>query len=179
VTDGDAVARWVDKLEIREMIERSVRCIDDQDGDAFAALFEVDGVLQLAGTVFAGRDALRGMFQGARRAVPWTEPGHLLEQPGGTHLTGNPVIDIDGDTATATAETDMVTLKRGEDGRATITLLARYRDRLRRTDDGRWLFSSRTGVSVAAPGEVGTDAEWARALERMPAELRSQFRADG
>jgi ketosteroid isomerase-like protein len=177
MTERDAVARWIDKLEIREMIERSVRFIDDQDAEGLASLFEPDGVLQLAGTVFAGHGALRGMFRGAPSAARWTEPGHLLQQPGGTHLTSNPVIDVDGDVATA--ETDMVTLQRGDDGRAKITLLARYRDRLRRGDDGRWRLSSRTGVSIGIADEVGTDAEWARALARMPAELRAQFRHDG
>ncbi len=170
--DGDAVRRWVDKLEIREVIERSVRHIDDQDADAFADLFTDDGLLQLAGTVFAGRDALRAMFGGGAPAK-WTEPGELLKQPGMTHLTTNPMIDVDGDAATA--ETDMMTFRRGDDGRAKITL----RDRFRRAGDGRWLISSRTGVSLAVPGEEGTDAEWTRALATMPDELRAKFRADG
>jgi ketosteroid isomerase-like protein len=177
MTDDVGLNGWVDKLEIREIIERSVRYIDDQDANAFAELFEEDGVMQLAGTVFAGRQALRDMFRGAASGGRWTEPGGLLKQPGIMHLTTNPVIDVDGDTATA--ETDMITLRRGEDGRAKITLLARYRDRLRRGGDGRWLISSRTGVSLAVPGEEGTDAEWARALATMPDEVRARFRMDG
>jgi ketosteroid isomerase-like protein len=175
--DGAALGRWVDKLEIREVVERSVRAVDDGDAAALAAMFEEDGVLQLAGTVFAGRAALRTMFGGGSGAPRWAEPGQLLNQPGSMHLTGNPVIDVDGDTATA--ETDMVTLVRGDDGRAKVTLLARYRDRLRRDADGRWLISSRTGVSLGVPGEVGTDTEWARALATMPEELRVRFRTDG
>jgi uncharacterized protein (TIGR02246 family) len=177
MTDDVGLNGWVDKLEIREIIERSVRYIDDQDANAFAELFEEDGVMQLAGTVFAGREALRDMFRGAESGARWTEPGGLLKQPEIMHLTTNPVIDVDGDRATA--ETDMITLRRGEDGRAKITLLARYRDRLRRGGDGRWLISSRTGVSLAVPGEEGTDAEWARALATMPEEVRARFRMDG
>jgi len=175
--DDEAIARWIDKLEIRDLIERSVRHIDDQDSAALAALFEEDGVLQLAGTVFAGRAALQGMFRGAGSPPAWTEPGRLLVQPGGMHLTGNPVIVVAGDDATA--ETDMVTLVRGQDGRAKITLLARYRDRLRRGDDGAWRLRSRTGVSIGTPEEIGTDGEWARALARMPDALRARFRPDG
>jgi uncharacterized protein (TIGR02246 family) len=175
--DDEAIARWIDKLEIRELVERSVRAIDDQDAAALADLFEEDGVLQLAGTVFAGRAALRAMFGGPPSPPAWTQPGRLLVQPGGMHLTGNPVVVVDGDDATA--ETDMVTLVRGDDGRARITLLARYRDRLRRGADGRWRLASRTGVSIGTPEEIATDAEWARALARMPDDLRAQFRPDG
>ncbi|HXY91284.1 MAG TPA: nuclear transport factor 2 family protein [Acidimicrobiia bacterium] len=177
MSEDAALGRWIDKLEIREVIERSVRAIDDQDGAAFADLFEDDGVMQLAGTVFAGRPALRDMFRGAGGGPKWTEPGELLKQPGAMHLTTNPIIDVAGDAATA--ETDMITLRRDADGRAKITLLARYRDRLRRAGDGRWLIASRTGVSIAIPGEEGTDAEWTRALATMPADVRARFRMDG
>ena len=62
----------------------------------------------------------------------------------------------------------MVTLVRGDDGRTKITLLARYRDRFRRADDGSWRLRSRTGVSIGIPGEIGTDAEWARASSACP-----------
>jgi SnoaL-like domain len=176
VSDSNLTHDWVDKLEIRDVIERSVRHIDDRAGDRLADLFDEDGVMQLAGTVFAGRGALRDMF-GRRGAPPrWTEPGELLKQPASTHLTSNPVIDLDGDTATA--ETDMVTLIRDEKGRARITLVARYRDRLRRAEGGRWLITNRTGISIACPGDEGTDAEWARALAAMPDDVRARFRTD-
>jgi hypothetical protein len=75
----------------------------------------------------------------------WSEPDQLLKQPPAAHWSSNPVIDLDGDTATA--ETDMLVVKRDETGRAGITLVARYRDR-----------------------------EWARAFDRMSEETRAKFR---
>ena len=88
--DDATVDRWIDKLEIREIIERSVRYIDEQDGDALAALFEEDGVLQLAGTVFAGREALREMLRSAGSGPKWIEPGELLKQPAVLHFDHQP-----------------------------------------------------------------------------------------
>ncbi len=179
MVDDRNLARWVDRLEIRDLVERSVRAIDDGDAATLADLFEDDGVLQPAGTVFAGRVALLAMFGGGADRPRWTEPGGLLLQPGSMHLTTNPVIDIDDDLAAA--ETDMVTFVRGEDGRSRITLLARYRDRLRRGADGRWRLSE-PGLGVSA-GEAGRGGHrlrmGAEALAGMPEELRTQFRPDG
>jgi len=172
MSDMDAMREWVDKLAIRELIERGMRYVDDQDGKRLAELFDDDGVMQLAGMVF-DRAAIKSIGL-PERPASWMEPGELLKQPAGTHFSSNPVIEVDGDTATA--ETDLVVLSRDESGRARITLIARYRDRLRRTGDGRWLITNRTGVSIARPGEEHTDAEWAKALARMPEEMRAKFR---
>jgi hypothetical protein len=153
-----------------------MRYIDDRDGERLAALFDERGVMQLAGTVFAGRTELRAMFPSSDERKPWTTPGELLKHPASSHLSSNPIIDTDADTATA--ETDMVTLARDADGRATIKLVARYRDRLRRGENGQWLITNRTGISLARPGEEGTDAEWARALAAMPDAKRARFQFD-
>jgi ketosteroid isomerase-like protein len=165
---------WLDKLEIREVIERYMRFNDDRAAARIVELFHEDVRFQVMGRVFAGRDAVRGMFTGpGSDAPPWTAPGELLKQPGSVHLCCNPVIDVDGDTATA--ETDFLVVNRGDDGRAKATLAGRYRDEFRRVD-GRWLIYTRTGVSVARPGEAGTDTEWARALEHMSPEDKAQLR---
>ncbi|MGO8862938.1 MAG: nuclear transport factor 2 family protein [Acidimicrobiales bacterium] len=175
MSDEALLATWLDKLAIREVVERSMRCVDDQAGDSLAELFEADAVFQAAGTVFAGREAIRAMF-GAAEPQPWTAPGELLKQPGAAHRGANPIIDVEGDSATA--ETDLLVIERDDAGRAKIKLVARYRDRLRRAQDGRWLITNRTGVSVARPGEVGTDTEWARAFEQMPPATRAAFRTE-
>jgi uncharacterized protein (TIGR02246 family) len=111
---GDAVpAEWVDKLAIREVLERYMRYNDDGDAVRIAELFDEDAAFQVMGSVVVGRDAIRA---------------------------------------------------------------GRYPDRLRRHEDGRWLITCRTGVSVARPGEAGTDAEWQRALTTMPEEERRNLR---
>jgi SnoaL-like domain len=162
---------WIDKLEIRELIERSMRYMDDEAGHRAAELFAEDGVMQLAGTLFVGREGIRQMF-GHPDPPQWTEPGELLKQPAAAHWSANPVIDIDGDTATA--ETDMLVVKRDDSGKSRITLLARYRDRLRRGGTG-WVIANRTGVSLARPGEEGTDGDWARVFEGN-SQIRNDFR---
>jgi hypothetical protein len=171
-----SMADWVAKLEIRELLERFMRYVDDRDGTRLVELFDRDGVLQLSGTVYSGRDELAALFSAsvASDRLPWTEPGELLKQPGSLHISSNPVIEVDGNSAQA--ETDFFVIKRDETGRARISLAGRYRDRLSRNEHGRWVITNRTGVSVARPGDEGTDAEWQRALGRMPEATRAKFK---
>jgi ketosteroid isomerase-like protein len=159
---------WEDKLEIREVLERYMRYNDDGALDRLIALFDEDAVFQVMGRVLRGHEQIRAFLGAGGVFVDdkprWTDPGQLLLQPRSTHLSSNPVVDLDGDTATA--ETEFVVLQRDEDGRARVTLVGRYRDRLRKNGEGRWVFVQRTGVSLGRPGEAGTDSEWQRALAR-------------
>jgi ketosteroid isomerase-like protein len=171
----DELRLWLDKLAIRDVLERYMRFNDDLAADRIAELFDEDARFQVMGRVHIGRDAIRAMFNrdGANRP-PWTAAGELFSQPASVHISSNPVIDIDGDTASA--ESDFLVVRRDADGRAHSVLVGRYRDRLRRGGDGRWVIYARTGVSVARPGEEHTDSEWARALARMPENERAELR---
>ena len=61
-----------------------------------------------------GKEELRALFSIGEPDPPhWTEPGQLLKQPASVHVQSNPVIDVDGDTATA--ESDFLVMKRGEE----------------------------------------------------------------
>jgi ketosteroid isomerase-like protein len=170
---------WEDKLAIREVIERYMRYNDDGALDRLVALFDEDAVLQVVGRVLRGHEEIRafleldGVFADGK--PQWTDPDQLLVQPRSMHLSANPVIDLDAKTATA--ESEFVVLRRDEEGRARIALVGRYRDRLRKNEEGRWVFVHRTGVSLARPGEAGTAGEWQRAIARMDEHERQKLRS--
>jgi ketosteroid isomerase-like protein len=177
-TEHDRVTvsqKWIDKLEIRELLERYMRYNDDRAADQLVELLDEDIRFQVVGRVYAGREEVRQLFSTADADPPhWTEPGELLKQPGSVHVSSNPIIEVDGDTATA--ETDFLVVNRDRSGRAHSSLVGRYRDRLRRREDGRWVITTRTGVSVARPGQERTDDEWQRVLAAMPQDERAKFR---
>lgn len=174
MTDG---AQWYDKLAIREVIEQYMRWNDDGDFASIVGLFAEDATFQFFGQVLVGRDAISEFFAGVFRAPPthWTEGGSLFVQPRSLHISSNPIITVTGDAATA--ETDFQVVQRDTDGRAQVALVGRYRDRFRRdADTGDWLIECRTGVSVARPGDEGTDAEWQRAIEKMDPATKAALR---
>ncbi len=174
MTDAGA---WCDKLAIREVIEQYMRWNDDGDFAAIVGLFTDDATFQFFGRVLVGRDAISEYFAGVFPAPPahWTEGGSLFAQPRSIHISANPIIEVTGDVATA--ETDFQVVQRDADGRARVTLVGRYRDRFRRDDGtGNWLIECRTGVSVARPGDEGTDAEWQRAIAKMDPATKAALR---
>jgi ketosteroid isomerase-like protein len=152
----DDVREWLDRLKIRDVIERYMRYNDDGDAERLTSLFHEDATFQTAGQTHHGRDAIGALFRGAFSDVPpgrWTDEGNLFAQPRSLHIGSNPVIDLDGDRATA--ETDFQVMIRNAEGRAALSLIGRFRDRMRRGGDGAWLIECRTIVSVARQtGEV-------------------------
>ncbi len=170
----DRLEQWMAKLEIRETIERYMRHNDDRDVDRILELFTPDARLQVGGRAFVGHAEIRALYEAQGSALPrWHSPGELFKQPASSHLSSNPIIEIDGEQATA--ETDFLVVRRDSEGRASCWLSGRYRDRFRRSDDGRWLISVRTGVSLARPGDEHTDIEWARALDGLGQDEREAF----
>ena len=132
-----------DIVEIQQLLARSNTAIDRGDGPAFAACFTPDGVLDMGET---------GLLEGvaAIEAVAGTFAAAL---PGMRHWNNNHVIDIDGDTATATVY--FVVVFAGPDAR--LGPSGCYFDQLRRTADG-WRFVCRRAVVDAVPGPLPTGA---------------------
>jgi ketosteroid isomerase-like protein len=149
----DDVREWLDRLEIRDVIERYMRYNDDGDAERLISLFHEDATFQTSGQTHQGRDAIAAQFQAAFSSTTpgrWTDEGNLFVQPRSLHIGSNPVIDLDGDRATA--ETDFQVVFRNAEGRSALSVIGRFRDRMRRSDDGAWRIECRTIVPVAKQG---------------------------
>lgn len=126
-----------------------MRYNDDGDAERLASLFHVDGTFQTSAQSYTGRDVIGALFRKAmpQSPVAWTQDGHVFDEPRSLHIGANPIVDVDGDRATA--ETDFQVVTRNSEGRAVVTLVGRFRDRFRRDDGGPWLIECRTVVSLA------------------------------
>jgi hypothetical protein len=109
-----------DRDEILQLLYRYNHTIDGGDPDGWAATFIEDGVFDAAGNVLSGRDALRefaSSFKGRR------------------HVVANPLVEIDGDTATVRAYAVVFS-------GTTPSVVGIYEDELVRTPSG-WCFAKR------------------------------------
>jgi ketosteroid isomerase-like protein len=139
-----------DELFIRRMLEQYMRHNDDKALDRILALFAPDAVYRVGGGEHVGHEAMRRFLVGVgfrERQPRWTDDDELMVMPRSMHLMTNPIIEVDGDEATV--ESEFVVLVRDAGGHPRMSLIGRYRDRLRRDAVAGWLFTERTGVSIA------------------------------
>ena len=119
----------LDHEAIRQLIARQAQLRDDDRIDEWIEAWAEDGVFITGNERHEGRSAVReladSLTTGRWRAL---------------HLLSEPYIVVDGDRATA--ETDLVVVAPGSDGRLNIRAANRYYDRFRRSDRG-WLFTER------------------------------------
>ncbi|MGA2305094.1 MAG: nuclear transport factor 2 family protein [Acidimicrobiales bacterium] len=119
-----------DQLAIQGLTARYNFAIDTGDGEAFAAAFVENGVLDAAGQVTEGRAALADYaraFAGSVRA-----PRHVIT---------NLVIDGDGTFATLKAYLQL-SIMSGEPPQSTVLAIGGYDDTLSK-EDGTWRFVRR------------------------------------
>jgi uncharacterized protein (TIGR02246 family) len=121
---------WLlDRAKIRELTAHYNRCFDDGDPEGFAQAFTEDGIMEVAGgPTTKGREALAAMC----KSVPW----------GILHVTVDPIITVDGDTATQFVTLVVVGRPRKPGHQPKLVSSGRYEDTLVRTAKG-WRFSRR------------------------------------
>ena len=104
-----------DHAEIRNLLAKYCLLLDLDDMDGWLQLFTDDGTYQVYGREAVGREGIRKLLTGA---------------PGGLHLGGPPVVELDGDRATTLRNLLFVDRATGEQRNAV------YDDELVRTAEG-------------------------------------------
>ena len=130
---------WMDRLACRELIDRSVQCVDDGDARAFADLFADDAVLvRPNGQSLDGRAAI---FE-AYAARP---PDRITR-----HLVTNVVFEASGPARLAARSyvllwTGSARDEAGPSGRPADSrlLVGEFADELTRQPDGQWRIQRR------------------------------------
>jgi hypothetical protein len=99
--DGAAIQALADRIAIEDMMVTYYAHLGGRGGgEDFSAYYTDDGVFEVNGAVYRGREAIAGLYGGMRGGGSGEEP---QEEPQGmSHMVlSNAVIDVDGDAATA------------------------------------------------------------------------------
>ena len=137
MTVEETVEARLRRLEDREEIWRLImdfrRCVDRQEFAAFAALFSEQGqLLTNLGPPATGPAEIEALLE---------ETLERFEESKGTyHHVTNPIIEVDGDQATAESTWSYIT--RDEDDKPTLSFAGHYSDVFTR-EGGQWKFLPR------------------------------------
>ena len=136
-----------DRAAIEDLQARYMFALDFGDADAYVATFTEDGVLDIVGMKWEGRENIRQIFESMPSESPeeGEEPAPK-EDPGpypatGRHNITNIVIKIDGDTAEGRAYWFHYGNTNPERS-AQLDSYGHYEDKMVKVD-GQWLFSER------------------------------------
>lgn len=149
-TESLKLLRWLADVEaIKQLKHRYCGyCDAGYDPDRLAELFCEDAVWD-GGPIgrHVGREAIRTFFKGSSQRVPFA-----------LHMVMNPVIEVDGDTATGNWYLWQPLVYRLPAGEEAWWLSARYDDVYRRTAEG-WQFARVTlSLKMLAPYREGYGA---------------------
>lgn len=128
-----------DEDGIRRTIAEYSQWCDDGHFDQWAELFTEDARLVFGQQTTDGRAAIKAYMEGVQPPAAR-----------GKHITGNTLIDVDGNTAAATTDYLFV---RPSAGGLELIAAGRYHDQLVRYG-GRWQFSQRAITMLGLPAPV-------------------------
>ena len=127
-----------DHLAIHDLLNRYTNAINQRDWTAVEAAFALDGVWDAGGPELGENAYLFKTSQAIAKGIAdLVKPHELLVQS--NHA---PVIEVDGDSATATSTINEYALAAGTP--AMMVLWGTYYDDIVREADGEWRFRKRT-----------------------------------
>lgn len=129
-----------DYAHILDLQSRYIFAQDFNDADGYAGVFTEDGVLDWAGGLVKGRDAIRkfkadGVYNLSRDAEKAAWPATTR------HFITNTVVTVTGDTAQAWTYWFQAN-NNGADRKAQYGIFGHYEDELKKID-GKWFFTKR------------------------------------
>ncbi|MFI5718910.1 nuclear transport factor 2 family protein [Nocardia sp. NPDC051750] len=124
-----------DRLAILDCVATHARGCDRHDADLIAAAYHEDGVDEHGAAINSGPEY-----------AEWANRAHAATSQVHTHNITTHTCEIDGDTAHA--ESYVVVILLGRDGRNVQVITGRYLDRLERRD-GRWRIALRRSTVEA------------------------------
>ncbi len=158
----DAVTALADHIAIENLAARYVSHLGGQAPEAFGDFYTDDAVFDVNGAVYSGKKAIVDLYSGMRNGRP---ADAAPDANGVSHMVlTNPVIEIKGDTATASFIWTGIHSPKDPTEVPTITEQGREYALYARQPDGRWLIKKRT---VIADGAVpkGMLNTWKRRLD--------------
>jgi hypothetical protein len=143
-------AELADRAAIQDVIVRYCNALDRRDHGEVATCFTAGARAEYGGVALEpGVDSIIGFLRQLRAATD--------ERHAGTHLSGNLLITLDGDEATAESYAIAYSVPPDSDAGAPIKMRGvRYRDRLVR-EDGGWKIAERIHT-----------ADWEGAMPNLP-----------
>ena len=146
---GDqTLTQLADRIAIEDLIVRYYDHLGEGDPSAFGDYYTEDAVFDVNGVVLTGREEIEGIYRGPdEEGGPAEEaaPAEQGEQGVAHMLLSNPVIEINGDTATASF---IWTQIRNPDIKGPPVFVEQGREYdLLTKRDGRWLIQKRTVIA--------------------------------
>ena len=137
-----------DRVAIEDLIVRYYAHLGRGDPSAFGDYYTEDAVFDVNGVVLTGREEIEGIYGGLDEDAARAEdaaPSEQHEQGVAHMLLSNPVIEVDGDTATASF---IWTQIRNPDIKGPPVFVEQGREYdLLVKRDGRWLIQKRTVIA--------------------------------
>ncbi|MEO6379413.1 MAG: nuclear transport factor 2 family protein, partial [Caulobacteraceae bacterium] len=141
-SDVAAMRYAADRAEIENLQARYLFALDWQDADAYASTFAPEGVLDWAGGIVTGREAIHKEVVGMRANFAKREALDAPKRPARLrHMITSVVLKVDGDRATSRSY--WFEIDNNNSARFPIVSgYGHYDDELRKVD-GHWLFTRR------------------------------------
>jgi 3-phenylpropionate/cinnamic acid dioxygenase small subunit len=133
-------AHLADIEAIRDLVQRTAMLLDQEELDAWVALFDAEGTYELSAYSteirrwmtwqLSDRDALAAMLQGVEE--------HVRDPARRRHVVGMPVVELDGERAHVTSHFSL--FRTTPEGQSSLYMVGGYDDHVvKRADGWRYL----------------------------------------